>query len=232
LIRVILKDMPHQYQATIDLIKTVIHRLPGVFPQGRHQEMENAIAALERKPEATLEEIESALVAFGGELWPYCEAYDRFYKICGEQKERTLMREKLSEPARLAFDKFVAEGGDIESVRDGSKFENFFNVDIRDEIVAAELDAHDGVREEMEKLIAGEKQTEFSALLADYREKQAAFSQKINELASLAERLPDQRAEIFDKVKMLREGFAYVERLPSLDDIVHEIQYYIDIMEV
>jgi hypothetical protein len=224
--------MPHQYQATIDLIKTVIHRLPGVFPQGRHQEMENAIATLERNSDATLEGIESMLVAFGMELWPYCEAYEQFYKIYGEAKERELMRQKLSEPARAAFDKFVAEGGNIESVRDGSRFEHFFDSDIRSEVVAAELDAHDGVHEEMERLIAGDRAAEFEALLADYRQKQAALNQKINELAALAERSPDQRAEILDKVKTFREGFAYVERMSSLDDIAHEIQYYIDIMEV
>jgi len=224
--------MPHQYQATIDLIKTAIHRLPGVFPQGRHQEMENAIATLERNPDATLEGIESMLVAFGAELWPYCEAYEQFYKIYGEAKERELMRKKLSEPSRAALDKFVAEGGNIESVRDGSRFEHFFDSDIRSEVVAAELDAHDGVHEEMERLIAGDRAAEFEALLADYRQKQAALNQKINELAALAERSPDQRTEILDKVKTFREGFAYVERMSSLDDIAHEIQYYIDIMEV
>jgi hypothetical protein len=142
------------------------------------------------------------------------------------------MRQKLSEPARAAFDKFVAEGGNIESVRDGSRFEHFFDSDIRSEVVAAELDAHDGVHEEMERLIAGDRAAEFEALLADYRQKQAALNQKINELAALAERSPDQRAEILDKVKTFREGFAYVERMSSLDDIAHEIQYYIDIMEV
>lgn len=223
--------MPHQYQATIDLIKTVIHRLPAVFPQERHQEMEDAIMALERDPNATIEMIEAKLVEFGMELWPYCEAYEKFYKIYGEAKERKLMKQKLSAPAAVALDKFIAEGGDIESVRDGSKFENFFDSDIRAEVIAAELAAHDGVHEEMERMIADAMAGDFAALLADFREKQAALVKKINELAALADRSP-ARAEILDKVKMLRQGFAYIERLPSLDDITHEIQYYIDIMEI
>ncbi len=224
--------MPHQYQATIDLIKTVIHRLPAVFPQERHQEMEDAIAALERDPDATLEAIEGKLVEFGMELWPYCEAYDKFYKIYGEAKERKLMKQKLSAPAAVALDKFIADGGDIESVREGSRFEDFFDSDIRAEVIAAELDAHDGVHEEMERLIAGPMANDFAALLADFREKQAAIAKKIDELALLADRMPDRREEILDKVKTLREGFAYIERLPSLDDINHEIQYYIDTMEM
>ena len=37
--------------------------------------------------------------------------------------------------------------------------------------------------------------------------------------------------KILDKVKTFREGFAYVERPPSLDDVSREIQYYIDVME-
>jgi hypothetical protein len=194
--------------------------------------MEDAIAAFKRDPDIALESIESKLIEFGIELWPYCEAYDRFYKINGEKKERELMRQKLSAPAAVALDKFVAGGGNIESVRDGSRFEHFFDSDIRNEIVEAELAAHDGVHEQMEQLVAGEKQGDFAALLADYKEKQTALLEKINELASLAERMPDRRDEILDKVKMLRQGFAYIERLPSLDDISHEIQYYIDIMEV
>jgi len=194
--------------------------------------MEAAIAALERNPETKIEDIESRLIAFGAELWPYCEAYEQFYKIYGEAKERELMKKKLSEPAGMALDKFVAQGGNIESVRDGSKFEQFFDSDIKGEIVAAELEAHDGVHEEMEKLIAGEKRSEFEALLADRKEKQAALARKIDELAALADRSFDRREEILDKVKIFREGFAYAERSPSLDDVSHEIQYYIDIMEV
>ncbi len=224
--------MPHPYQATIDLIKNVIHRLPGVFPEARHREMEAELMALERDPAASLETIEEKLIAFGAELWAYCEAYDKFYKIYGEQKERALMREKLSASSREALDKFVAEGGNIESVRDGSRFEHFFNADVREEIVEAELAAHDGVHEEMEKLLAGEKQGDFSILLADFQEKQKALAQKIDELAALADRMPSYAAEIGDKVKTFREGFAYVEKLPSLQDIAQEIQYYIDIMEV
>lgn len=221
----------HKYQSTIDIVKNVIHKLPTVFPQDRHQQMENAIVALERDPEAKIGEIEAKLIEFGMELWPYCEAYDKFYKIYGEAKERKLMRDKLSPAARAALDKFVADGGNIESVRQGDKFEHFFNADIRSEIIDAELAAHDGVHEEMEKLISGEKRADFEALLADFRERQAAIAKKIAELKTLAARSPQWSAEILDKAKTFEEGFAYVERPPSLDDVSREIEYYVDIME-
>ncbi len=223
--------MPHPHQATIDLMKAVIHKLPGVFPMARHQEMENAIIAFERDPNAKPEDIEAKLMEFGTEMWPYCEAYEAFYKINGEVKERALMREKLSERARLALDKFVSEGGNIESVRQGDKFEHFFDADIRAEIVGAELAAHDGVHEEMEKMIAGQMKGDFDALLANHREKLAAISAKIKELENLATRSEKWSSEIRDKVKMFRQGFAYIERAPTLDDVAREIQYYVDIME-
>ena len=212
-------------------MKAVIHKLPGVFPFARHQEMEAAIAGFERDPNAKAEDIEAKLMEFGNEMWPYCEAYEAFYKIYGEAKERALMREKLSAAARQALDKFVAEGGNIESVRQGDKFEHFFNADIRAEIVDAEMAAHDGVHEEMEKLIAADKKGDFDALLADHRQKLAAITAKIAELENLGSRSEKWQAEIQDKVKMFRQGFAYIERAPTLADVAGEIQYYIDIME-
>lgn len=194
--------------------------------------MENELALIERNPEAKIADIESKLIEFGLEMWPYAEAYNKFYKIYGEAKERKIMQESLSKPAREALDKFVIDGGNIESVREGDNFEHFFNSDIRAEIIAAELAAHDGVHEEMEKLLSGEKRADFEILLADFKERQAAIVKKIAELKTLAARSPERSAEILDKAKTFEEGFAYVERPPSLDDVSREIEYYVDIMEV
>jgi len=223
--------MPHKYQSTIDLIKEAIHKLPCVFPQERHQEMENVVAALERDPDAKLEDIEARLIEFGAELWPYCEAHEAFHKIHGAEAEKRLIAGKLSPPSRVEFEKFVKQGGDIESVRQGDKFEHFFSPEIRAEIVAAELSAHDEIHEEMEKLMAGDKRRDFDALLASYREKMAAIFKKIGELEALGRKPSDWQSEILDKAKVFREGFAYIERAPSLDDVAREIQYYVDIMD-
>jgi hypothetical protein len=223
--------MPHKYQSTINIIKEVIHKLPCVFPQERHQEMENAIAAFERDSDAKLEDIEAKLIAFGAELWPYGEAHDAFHKIHGAEAEKRLMAAKLSPPSRAELEKFLQGGGDIESVRQGDKFEHFFSPEIRAELIEAELAAHDEVHEEMEKLMAGDKRRDFDALLANYREKLAAIMKKIDELESLGRRPSEWQAEIIDKSKSFREGFAYLERAPTLDDVSREVQYYIDIME-
>jgi hypothetical protein len=224
--------MAHKYQSTIDLLKSVIHKLPCVFPADRHQAMEDAIAGFERKADAQLADIEAALIKFGNELWPYCEAHEAFHKIHGAAAEKRLLRSKLSPSARAEFDKFVEEGNDIESVRAGDKFENFFSPEIRAEIIDAELKAHDEVHEEMEKLLSGDKRADFDALLLSYQEKLATISKKINELEVLAGRSDKWRAEILDKVKTFRAGFAYVERPPSLDDVSRELEYYVDIMEI
>lgn len=224
--------MPHKYQSTINIVKEVIHKLPCVFPQERHQEMENVIAAFERNPEAKFSEIETKLIEFGTELWPYTEAHGAFHKIHGAALERKLLGEKLSPSARVELEKFVKEGGDIESVRQGDKFEHFFSPDIRAEIIEAELAAHDQVHDAMEKLMEGERRADFDALLRKYQDQLAAISAKINELEKLADRSAQWHDEILDKVKTFREGFAYVERPPSLDDVNREIEYYVDIMEV
>jgi hypothetical protein len=193
--------------------------------------MDAALNGFERDPDAKIEDIDAAIVTFGKEIWPYKEAYEAFYRSHGEERERALLREKLSEPARAIFDKFIAEGGRVEDVRGGAKFESFFDTDLRAQIVDAELAAHDGVHEEMERLLAGEMKEEFAALLAEHRTKLAGIVEKIGNLRQLAARSPKWAPEILDKAKTFEQGFAYVERTPTADDVQREIQYYIDIME-
>lgn len=224
--------MPHKYQATIDLMKTVIHKLPCVFPSDRHQAMEDAVARFERDPEAKLPDIENKLIEFGLELWPYCEAHDAFHKIHGAKKEKALMSASLSPTAKKELEAFIKEGGDIESMKDGEKFETFFSPEIRAELIDAEMKAHEQVHEEMERLMSTERRADFDALLRGYQDKMAAITNKIKELEALSARSPQWAAEIADKVKTFKEGFAYVERPATVDDVSREIQYYVDVMEV
>jgi hypothetical protein len=224
--------MNNPHQATIDLFKSVLAGLTAVFSASRKTEMEKTLAELSGNGSAALAEIESKLIEFGKEIWPYQEAYEVFYKLYGEAREREAMRAKLSESARVALDKFLSEGGSVEGVREGDKFETFFSADIRAEIVTAELDAHDGVQAEMEALIAGEKNADFIAILGNQQEKLAKIIQKIKEFSNLAGRSEKWGAEIADKAHNFELGFAFIEVLPSLEAVNHEIQYYVDIMDV
>jgi len=222
--------MPHPFQATIDLLRNVIHAMPGVFPQERHQVMDGKLNEFERNPDATQEEIESALITYGGEIWPFREAYEEFHRAHGEERERALVREKLSPRAQEAFDRFLGEGGGVEDVRQGAKFESF-DTDLRAEIVHAELAAHDAVNAELEGRIAGAGKEEFEGLVESHRKKLAAIREKIAELRALASRSPKWAPEILDKARTFEQGFCYLERAPSVEDVRREIQYYIDIME-
>jgi phage shock protein A len=224
--------MPHAFQHTIDLLHAVIHQVPGVFPQDRHREMDTTLAKLENDATVTQEDIEKFIVSFGKEIWPYVEAYGQYYRAHGEVTERETMRAKLSAPARTAFDKFVSEGGRVEDVRDGTKFEQMLAPEIRAEVVATELVAHDAVHEQMETEVSGAGAAEFTQYLEDNKKRLAEIEEKIGELRALAVRAEKWTPEILDKAKTFEQGFAYVERTPTLDDVKREIQYYIDIQSL
>jgi len=222
--------MPHKFQYTLDLLRSVIHQMPAAFPQDRHAEMDAKLNELEANTSATQEEIEATIITFGKEIWPYMEAYEQFYRGYGEAREREAMRAKLSEPARAAFDKFVNDGGKVEDVRGGAKFEELLAPDIRAEVVRAELDSHDAVHEEIEKIIADQSAGEFAGYVEEHRKKLAAIEQKIGELRALSTRMEKWAPEILDKAKTFELGFGYVERAPTLEDVTREFQYYVDIM--
>jgi phage host-nuclease inhibitor protein Gam len=224
--------MPHPFEATIQLAKNVIGRLPSSFSPTRRQEMEGEIEALEKDEATSLAAIEEKMVSFGMEIWPYLNAYRDFYKIYGEAKEASAIIAALPAPAKKALSAFIAAGGDIETIRYGDNLKNFSDPVIGEAIAQAEAKAHGDVHKQMEELIVGGKSADFAALLAKYMEQHAALCAKIDDLEKLAARSEKWSAEIIDKVKVFKEGFCYLERTPSLDDIAREIQYYIDIMEV
>jgi hypothetical protein len=96
--------------------------------------------------------------------------------------------------------------------------------------VQAELDSHDAVHEEIEKIIADQSAGEFAGYVEEHRKKLAAIEQKIGELRALSTRMEKWAPEILDKAKTFELGFGYVERAPTLEDVTREFQYYVDIM--
>ncbi len=221
----------NKFQSTINIVKNILIDLPLVFPAERLTEINLKIADLE-KGALTREQIEDQLIVVGEETLPYIEAYKTFYKIYGEASEHRRLLDKLSKPAAEAYLKFIAEGNSVEDVRGAKKFNEFFNPDFQAEIVAAELDAHDGVREEMNRLIEGEKKNDFGELLLKEKANFSDLAEKINELTLLAARSEKWATEILDKARTFKLGFSGIEPLPSVIDIKKEIEYYVDIMEI
>jgi hypothetical protein len=224
--------MAHKFQSTLDLLTAVVTGLPTAFPQDQRTRIEAELTAIGKNAEISKEALDAAVVKIGKDIWPYKEAYEEFYRRHGEAKEREAMRAKLPEPARVTFDQFITEGGKVEDVRGGARFETFFNEDARAQIVAAELDAHDAVQEEVATFIKGEGAVEFAQLLEEHKVTLTAIEVKIGELRKLSERSEKWASEMQDKANTFEQGFAYVERSPSLEDVQKEVQYYLDILEL
>ena len=221
-----------KFQSTIDIFKNILIDLPTAFSAERLAQIRSEIASLEKDDKTTLEQIEDRLIALGSEVLPYIEAYKAFYKIYGEGLEHERLREKLSPAAAEAYLKFIAEGNSVEDVRGAKKFDEFFDPDARAEIVDAELAAHDGVREEMNRLILGEKKADFDALLEKENNKFTELNKKIGEFSALAPRAEKWASEILDKARTFKLGLAGIEPCPEAVDIAKEIEYYVDIMEI
>jgi hypothetical protein len=221
-----------KFQATIDIVKNILSDLPKCFPAERLASVNKEIAAMEKDPSLTRDAIEDKLIAIGKEALPYVEAYKAFYKTYGEAQEHMSLRGRLSPEAAAAYDKFVADGNSVEDVRGAKKFDEFFNPDLQEEIVEAELAAHDGVHDEMNRLILNGKKEDFAALLEAQRKKFSDLADEIAAFKALAPRAEKWAAEILDKARTFELGFSGIEPLPGEIDIKKETEYYVDIMEI
>lgn len=216
---------PHQF--TLNLLRNLIEGAPKAFPLYRRNEMTDVYHKLSADQSAANEVIEQRVIEFGKEIWPYREAYLELYEEYGRGKEEKMLAAGLGEDLRPKYEKFIAEKGNIERLRGQAlSLDIYFTPDEQDEIIKAELRAHDKTHNELEKLIAGEKQEEYFGALEKRKKKQAEIEEALARLTVLAAVSEKWRAEILDKVKTFELGFGYLERPVTLLDVMGEIEYY------
>ncbi len=217
----------HPHKFTLNLLKNLIDSSPATFQRQRKNEMLEIYEQLLGDLTISNEDIESNIVLFGEEIWPYREAYEELYDEYGRDKEEKMLESSLPDYLKDKYKKFISEKGNIERIRGQAvSLDIYFTSLEQDELVKAELTVHDKIHGELGKLIVGEKQSEYFASLEKWKKKQEEIKEALKKLKAFAERSAKWRAEILDKVKVFEQGFGYLERPVTLMDVMGEIEYY------
>ncbi|MEW5902387.1 MAG: hypothetical protein AB1715_13060 [Acidobacteriota bacterium] len=224
--------MLHKYQFSLDLLRQAIAKAPRFFPSGRKQDMTDALAAFEADPNASQEDIEAAITAFGKEIWPYRKAFWHIHDTDGRHDENRYLAEMLSPGLRAKYEEFLGKGYRVEDVRRGGVFEDFFTPEEKQALIETKLMAHDRVVEAIESLCVGEHKQVCEDALAGYRAEQQKIEKLIADLKAYAGRSEKWRAEILDKVKVFEAGWSGLEKEVTVDDVRGEIDYYQGVIEL
>jgi hypothetical protein len=209
-----------EYQIAIDHI---VPSVPDVLKK-EAQAMHDKLLADE---DATLEEIEAALVKTGEAEYPHRKASEEIAGKLEATTRLTLVLEHVDENVRAKLSKHLDAGVPLEEILRSDIFETEFTPEERYQVEDALLDAADHVREEMAKAIDPNSE-KYKKLVEKWKKHMEAIEAKLAELEKMASKDPKWKEEILNKVERFREGFSVTEEDPDLEVIEKEIEYWKD----
>ncbi|MEK7606585.1 MAG: hypothetical protein AAB444_00060 [Patescibacteria group bacterium] len=221
----------HPHHFTLEILRNLVVSAPGTFPADRRVAILAECDALVADPKSRLEEIEGKIMEFGKEIWPYRKAFDDLHDRYSKSKEEALMREKLDSGTLSKMLEFTRDGGRLEDVRHGALLEESFDPEEKFAIGQALLAAHETVKEELEKQCAGEKKAEFEEVVKHYQGVKEKLINRLDTLRGMGEASPKWAGEISEKVRAFEEGFGFMGREFTREDINGAIEYYRDVIE-
>lgn len=224
---------PHAY--TLELMKLAIDRLPPTFSDERKAHYADLQSQFMKDRSIPYDRIREAIVELGKESWPYRKAYEEMYARFGRASEESFLLKHLDRGVREKYEQFLHEGGkinyietvkSIDDLRAPSPFERYFSPEEKFAIEQALLAARDEARKEIDSLVTDKKDVEYAKLVQEYRSKQRALEEKIDELRGLAGVSPKWEAEISDRVRTIEEGWSVVERGLDAVQLEKENEYW------
>ncbi len=219
---------PHEY--LLQEYKISIDKLVPLTPQTIVDEAKKLYEELSKNPAVTEQQIRQALVLIGRKEFPYRKAYQ---ELCATDEEQRLQVEvfKRLEPAIAEkVKKSTSHGVHVLDYVNSKLFERELEATERYQVEQAILLAHDVLNKQCDER-AQERQQNFSTLVDQWQKYADKLQQMIDQLRGLAERSPDNASEIIGKADQLEEGWSIVERDPSENEVKHELETWMAVLE-
>jgi hypothetical protein len=201
--------MPNPHEYLLQEFKISIDKLVPLTPAQVIKEAKALYADLSGSDTVTEQQIRQALILIGRKEFPYRKAYEA---LCATDEEQRLQEEVLKR-----LDPAVAEK--LKKVTDhGVHVLDYVNSKLFDR----DLEATEKYQERQEK---------FDTLVKQWEVYEQRLQAMIDQLRGLAERAPDNAAEILAKADQFEEGWSIVEKDPDEEEIKHEIETWMTMVE-
>jgi polyhydroxyalkanoate synthesis regulator phasin len=211
---------------SLQLLRHLLDHRPIGLPDDIQEEGEAAYKKILGN-ELGLDDIESALFAYGKKTWVYRQAENAFETGFASEKKEAFFRSFLSSDIKKKWEEFLSNGGDIHDFRHGEVFEEFFTPEENTLLEEAMVEADELVHEYLKRIAAEEAKEQYEKLLNQYREEQYTIEEKIKELRALIPEKGQQwDAELEEAARYFERGLADIEERPTVQKVQAKIDWY------
>ncbi|MFH1766952.1 MAG: hypothetical protein ABH826_02575 [Patescibacteria group bacterium] len=221
--------MSHPFQPFLDEFKIAIEKLVPLTPKEIIEEAEQLHAELSQNEAATEKQIHQAVTLIGRKEFPYRKAY---LEICAGDEEQRLQKEvyeRLDEAVKKKIDDIVKHGVLIDDFVRSKLFEEKLSADERYQIEQAIFLSEDVLDSQCDDR-AHRRNQEYEALVKKWTDEAARLQGLIDGLRQMGQGEAKWVAEINTIADRLEEGWSIVERDPTEEEIMKEIEYWTTVL--
>lgn len=204
-------------KSTLAIFHHLFETLPPLFLKETRIKMEQALWTLENDATANIAQIETAMIKFGYEVWPWNRAYREYFDSVEEELGEHFLFPKLSPLLKLRYLDYKHYGGTLQELHTGRPAD-FFSPSDRAELCATLVENKRALRQYTDHLVLGADREKYLAKVEEYATILNDVERILNDLRELARREedhPNLADEIRERVKAFEYGLCLLG--PELD---------------
>jgi hypothetical protein len=217
--------MNHPHQSYLDQFKIAVDKLVPLTPPELIEEATKLHAELSDSIETTEKQIHQALTLIGRKELPYRKAYEELCAGDEEQRLQTAVFDRLEESVKRKVQEMTKHGVILEDYVKSPLFDEQLSADERYQVEQAILLCDELLDNQCDER-AHSRAKKYEELVEHWTKEAARLQALIDRLRSMGEGDDQWKGEIDSVADRLEEGWSVVERDPSEEEIVKEMEYW------
>jgi hypothetical protein len=214
--------------ATLAIFRHLTNVIPPLVPDTLVVTMKKALDHFESHPEATLEELERVMYAYGYELWPYNQAFREELLLAEKNVGERFLLPKLSVGLKEKYLDYKKQGGTIRELHSGSGVA-VFSSEERVELCEVLVGLQHDLRQYATQHVLGVGKKRYFSHIEHFRsrlETMHTYIEKLRHLADHEDEHPTLAEEIRAQVKSFEQGLCLLGPELSYEAVCSSVDYF------
>ncbi|MBT4857063.1 hypothetical protein HON52_02645 [Candidatus Uhrbacteria bacterium] len=217
--------MNHPHQSYLDQFKFAVDKLVPLTPPEIIEEAKKLHQELSDSVDTTSKQIHQALTLIGRKELPYRKAYEELCAGDEEQRLQTAVFDRLEDSVKRKVQEMTKHGVILEDYIKSPLFEDQLTADERYQVTQAILLCDDILDNQCDER-AHSREKKYEDLVEHWTSEAARLQALIDRLRAMGQDDKQWKGEIDSVADRLEEGWSVVERDPSEEEIVKEMEYW------
>lgn len=216
-------------QSTIRIFKIYYDKLPPLVPADVVDQMKKSLERMEKKSDATLEEVENTMIEFGYKVWPWQKAQKEFLARGQDEMAEHFLLPRLTAELQEKYAKYRDLGMTMSDLYSGRPALEYFSSDERLALGTAMVDAWIDLDNYVDHQISGLEKEVFLNRVRELEEVLESIRIKLDLLKKMADAESEHVSlarEIHSRVRSFEQGLCLLAPEIDHDEVSRSVEFF------